>query len=196
MPQRVSELQNIQPISNIPSVLANGGILSYERAAALRHASVAMQEVQDRRDRKQVPGGRLLHHYANLYFCARNPMMYSRRHLKNQLCVLQIDRRILTQQGVVIADRNAASGYVRFLRSPDGLHHLELDMIYADSWTHPGNEIEYYKHKSIKCAEVLVPDAVPNDRIIGAYVANRTAEQLLLEHGFNKPITVNAHMFF
>src|SRR5262245_16376391 len=78
MDPRVAELHCIMPMANIASVLEHG-ILSYERAARLQHHSVAMQPVQDRRDRKQVPGGLKLHQYANLYFHARNPMLYKRK---------------------------------------------------------------------------------------------------------------------
>jgi hypothetical protein len=48
------------PLDNIPSVLKHG-ILSNERVAKLSHRSVAMQEVQERRDVKQVPRGLKLH---------------------------------------------------------------------------------------------------------------------------------------
>lgn len=86
MDARVTEFQCIMPLENIPSVLAHG-ILSYELAARLPHRSVAMEEVQDKRDVKQVPGGLKLHQYANLYFHARNPMMYKRRGNASGLCV-------------------------------------------------------------------------------------------------------------
>lgn len=74
MDARVTEFHCIMPIGNVPSVLEHG-ILSYELAAKLAHHSVAMPEVQDLRDKKQVPGGLKLHQYANLYFHARNPML-------------------------------------------------------------------------------------------------------------------------
>jgi hypothetical protein len=67
MSHRVTELHNIMPIDNVSSVLAQG-IVSYERAQALQHASVALMAVQERRDNKLVPGGLRLHQYANLYF--------------------------------------------------------------------------------------------------------------------------------
>jgi len=53
---RVTELHCIMPIGNITSVMTHG-ILSYERAAKLAHHSVAMQALQDKRDRKHVPRG-------------------------------------------------------------------------------------------------------------------------------------------
>lgn len=49
MDPRVTELHCIMPMENIGSIMQHG-ILSYERAAALEHASVAMQPVQVRHD--------------------------------------------------------------------------------------------------------------------------------------------------
>src|SRR5258708_3510815 len=102
------------PIANLGSVMTHG-ILSYERAAKLAHHSVAMQPVQDRRDQKQVPGGLKLHQYANLYFHARNPMLFKRQAEAPNLCILQVSTQVLDIDGSVISDQNAASDYVRFL---------------------------------------------------------------------------------
>ncbi|HLH97550.1 MAG TPA: DarT ssDNA thymidine ADP-ribosyltransferase family protein [Xanthobacteraceae bacterium] len=63
MDSRVTELHCIMPIANLGSVRAHG-ILSHERAAKLPHQSVALPQVQDRRDKKQVPRGLKLHQYA------------------------------------------------------------------------------------------------------------------------------------
>jgi hypothetical protein len=114
MDLRVTEFQCIMPLENIPSVLKHG-ILSNEGAAKLPHRSVAMQEVQERRDLKQVPRGLKLHQYANLYFHARNPMMYKRKESVADLCVLCVSLDVLKVEGVVLADCNASSNYVRFL---------------------------------------------------------------------------------
>lgn len=194
MPHRVTELHNIMPISNIPQVLQHG-ILSNEEAAKLSHDSVALSVIQERRDIKRVPGGLKLHQYANLYFCARNPMMYLRKEDAPVLCVLQIAKNILTMPNIVISDRNAASDYVRFLKSPEGLRELQHDLIFATYWTHD-DPFEQMKRKSIKCAEVLVPHRVPADLIVGAYVLNATAETRLREAGFDRPITRNPNLFF
>lgn len=91
------------PLENIASVLEYG-ILSHERAAKLRHRSVAMAAVQDRRDKKQVPGGLKLHQYANLYFHARNPMLYKRKDDSANICILRISTTVLQGEGVVITD--------------------------------------------------------------------------------------------
>lgn len=108
MNPRVKEFQCIMPLENIPSVLKLG-ILSHERAAKLKHRSVAMEEVQEKRDLKHVPGGLKLHQYANLYFHARNPMLYKRKGECDNLCVLQVSIDVLKLDGVVLSDSNASS---------------------------------------------------------------------------------------
>jgi ssDNA thymidine ADP-ribosyltransferase DarT-like protein len=139
--ERVTEFHCIMPIANIRSVLTHG-ILSYERAAKLEHHSVALQPVQDRRDRKQVPGGLKLHQYANLYFHARNPMLYKRKDEAPSLCVLRVSMEVLELNGTVISDQNAASDYVRFLH-PRQWKLLDFDAIYAMDWRHPGDAEVY-----------------------------------------------------
>lgn len=102
------------------------GILSYENAAKFKHDSVALQPVQDKRGQKQVPGGLRLHQYANLYFHARNPMLFKRKDEAPALCVLRISTQVLRLNGTVISDQNAASDYVRFLH-PSQWELLDFD---------------------------------------------------------------------
>ena len=182
------------PIENIPSVLAHG-ILSHERASKLAHATVAMEVIQEKRDKKQVPGGLKLHQYANLYFHARNPMMSKRRHEAPKLCVLRVASRVLMIQGTVISDQNAASTYVRFY-APDQISLLNLDTIFARSWKHPEDQIREWKHSSAKCAEVLIPQRIPPELIEGAFVLNSIAKKSLTEVGFLRSITIDADLFF
>jgi hypothetical protein len=194
MDPRVTEFQCIMPISNVPSILAHG-ILSYERAARLPHHSVAMQGIQDRRDQKQVPGGQRLHQYANLYFHARNPMLYKRKDEAAELCVLRVSTEVLTVEGTVLADCNASSDWVRFLH-PSQWRLLDFDDIYANDWRHPDDPAAYYRHRSRKCAEVLVPHCVEPGRLLGAYVVNQASAQRLAGIGFALPITINPVLFF
>ena len=75
---RQTGLYNIQVIENVPSIMREG-LLSNERARRIRHRSIAMNEVQERRDNIKVPNGLRLHQYANVYFDPRNPMLSARR---------------------------------------------------------------------------------------------------------------------
>jgi hypothetical protein len=182
------------PMGNVASVLAHG-ILSYERAAKLPHRSVALQPVQDRRDKKRVPGGLKLHQYANLYFHARNPMLYKRRAEVNHLCVLRVATAVLALPGVVITGENAASDYVRFL-APAQWALLAWDDIFATDWRHPDDQVAYWRHKSRKCAEVLVPHRVEARFVTGAYVVNGAAQARLAALGCTLPLVIEPVLFF
>ena len=191
---RVTEFQCIMPLENIPSVMALG-ILSNERAAKVAHHSVALEVVQERRHQKQVPGALKLHQYANLYFHARNPMLYKRKDAAASLCVLRVSREIWHIEGVIIADRNASSDYVRFLHpSQEAL--LDYDAIYAVDWRHASDPIGYYRHRSQKCAEVLAPHVVEPSYLMGAYAVDPSIAAKLKGAGFGLPVTINPGMFF
>lgn len=153
-----------------------------------------MHEVQERRDKKRVPAGLRLHQYANLYFHARNPMLYKRKDDADSLCVLRVSTQILHLAGVVITDQNAASDWVRFLH-PRQLHLLDFDAIFAMDWRHLNDPIAYRSHRSKKCAEVLVPHFVDPKFLIGAYVVSSDVATQLSQVCV-LPITIDASMFF
>jgi hypothetical protein len=194
MDPRVTELHCIMPIVNIPSVKKHG-ILSYDRADALPHKSVALPPVQERRDQKQVPGGLRLHQYANLYFHARNPMLYKRLDESQSLCVLRVSTDVFNARGVVVTDCNAASDYARYL-APNQWPLINFDDVFALDWRHPGNPPRYYQHRSRKCAEVLVPNGVAYNLVRGAYVIDMSAQRNLISVDFDRPIEVNPGFFF
>ena len=194
MDPRITEFHCIMPIANVCSVMVHG-ILSNERAARLQHHSIALQPVQDRRDQKHVPGGLKLHQYANLYFHARNPTMYVRRDEAPNLCILRVAKQVVELKGTVICDQNAASDYVRFLH-PRQWTVLDFDAIYALDWTHPNDPAAYYRHKSQKCAEVLVPQRVEVQFVTGAYVVDADAMSRLCALGLDLPVTPNPVLFF
>lgn len=195
MHEYIQELHYIVTITNVPSILENG-ILCYEIASNVAHTSVALGEVQERRAKKRIPGGLPLHRYVNLYLNARNPMLF--RLMKNvleDLCILRIDRDVIEHPGVVLTDRNASSDYVTFYTLSESVGKLDVDRIYARYWKHD-DQIEEWEHKSIICAEVLVPHTVTGKHIVGAYVTGEHSKESLLRAGFDREILVNPDMFF
>jgi hypothetical protein len=87
----LEELHNIQHVANLPSILTHG-ILSKDRSRSLgKHNSVALQVIQDRRERVIVPNAnRRLHSYANLYFSAAK---------QNDVAASRTARRIVCSPG-------------------------------------------------------------------------------------------------
>ena len=185
---------NIMPLENMPSVVDNG-ILSYYKSKSIKHTSVALEGVQERREQVKIPNGGKLHSYANMYFSCRNPMMYKRKDNAENLCILAISTEVLNIDGCVLSDQNSSTDLVKFYTPEDGLNHINFDLVFAQYWN-VGDYYEQRKRKAIKCAEILVPDFVPYDYIIGAFVINKESEQKLLDFGFNKIIAINATPFF
>jgi hypothetical protein len=190
----LQELGYITPIETVPSILANG-ILSHKRADRLLHRTIAMPEIQDRRAKVVVPGGRALHDYANLYICPRNPMLLKRRDQHAEICVLRVSAELIELPNVVVTDSNAASKYARFRPAPEGLTIVDRERTFAEWWTHD-DQIEQWRHQAQKCAEVLVPDAVPPIYVIGAYVSNKDSGTQLQHLAPNLTVTIDGRMFF
>jgi hypothetical protein len=191
----ITELHYITAIANLPSILRHG-ILSHTLADRLAHDSVAMPEIQERRRNTQIPGARPLHEYANLYFDAHNPMLSRCRSKNNEICVLQIDSTVLDQVGVIVTDRNAASSWRRFLSVASGLSIIDRERVFARYWTHQDDPYDEMIHKSQKCAEVLVPDRVDLEFIVGAYVANEIGLQTFQGINSQLPVRIHNAMFF
>lgn len=121
--------------------------------------------------------------------------MFKRRDEAENLCVLQVSTEARFIEGAVLTDRNASSAWVRFL-SIKQVHLLDLNAIYAADWRHPNNSMAYRHHKSLKCAEFLVPHVLPPRFLTGAYVVNKDSLSALQRSGFNLPITVDPDLFF
>lgn len=188
------ELHYIAPIANVASVMRRG-ILCKRESKRLKAVSVAMEDIQAIRANKVVPGGGRIHDYANVYFTARNPMLFklSERHTK--LCVLRVSADILDFEGAVIADGNAASQYTAFWPSPSGLKKVDADLVFAEYWTDEDQFMQWHK-KRTKCAEVLVPDKIDPRHILGAYVSCEEVRQALQAASPELEITVNPNLFF
>lgn len=192
--RELRELHYITAIKNIRSIM-RGGLLSHDRAEKVPHESVAMAEVQEIRARRRVPGALRLHSYVNLYINARNPMMYKRHDMHQELCVLQVSPEVLDLPDVVVADRNAAS-VPRFSPAPDGLMTIDEQLVFAEYWTHRDDRQFQIHHSHVMCAEVLVPHKVDPAYIRGAYVSCKSSQILLNDAAPNLEVTINPHLFF
>lgn len=111
----VTELHFITHCENLASI-AQFGIHCHTTMVKTPHRSVANASVQDLRAGVVVPGGMRLHEYANVYFDARNPMMYVVRRVSSvrEIAVVRLDSNILDLPGVVVTDGNAASSTTEF----------------------------------------------------------------------------------
>ena len=124
----LGELHYIALICDVPS-MCRLGILSHRAARSVKHGSIALADVQNLRRSVLIPGGGRLHDYANLYICARNPMLFRRKGRHRELAVLRLTPDVLDIDGTIVSDGNAASKYVRFSPSPAGLSRVDYERV-------------------------------------------------------------------
>ena len=111
------------------------------------------------------------------------------------MCVLRISLDVLAMPGVVITDCNAASDYARFL-DPAQWKLIDFDDVLADNWTHSDNPRRYFQHKSRKCAEVLVPNRIPVEFVLGALVIDAATRAKLAAVAPHLAVSVDPGLFF
>lgn len=190
----IIELYFITDIRNVSSIMTNG-ILCHKRAQKIEHSSIALEDVQNRRENKKIPGTkRELHDYANVYFDAHNPMLSRVRHKNDSICVLRVKKDILALADVIVTDQNASRD-CWFKPVDEGLRLLKAEEVFAMWWTNSGNSFDEYRLKGVKCAEVLVPDLIQPDYIFGVYVANDKAK-MAFRKATGLPIQIKQDMFF
>jgi hypothetical protein len=172
----------ITHIENVPSILQRG-ILAHELVLSQQ---VPFKPVYDaaivsNRKGKATPDRESLWEYANLYFQARNPMMYRvvQEKTSKELAVIGVVPTVLQGPGVLLTDGNAASRPTEFYRVEEGLKVIQAQwrIIQAEYW----NELDGSKRKIM--AECLVPERIPPDRIHSIFVddhdvKNRVAAML------------------
>ena len=194
MDPSVTEFHSIMPMANVASVMERG-ILCREFAARLKRKPIALQSLPDQNRQGHVPGGLKLNQYARLYFDARNPLLFKLKGEAKPLCVLSVSVNALDIRGVVLADRDAASDYVRFF-APAQWSLLRFDDIFAQDWQDRDDLVARWRHEALKGTELLAPECVEPEFVIGAYVASETAREQLKETGFQRWIAVDPWLFF
>ena len=122
-------------------------------------------------------------------------MMYKRQAQHQELCVLRVSPEVPDVANVVITDGNASSDYTRFAPASKGLSIVDRDLTFAEFWADP-DPIQKYRKGSAKCAEVLVPDKVNIEFIMGAYVSCQQALAAFQALGTGISVVINSHLFF
>jgi hypothetical protein len=194
--EHLKELQYITHVDNVPSICAVG-ILSNRLARRQNHKSVADPEVQERRKGKRVPGGLLLHDYANLYVTARNPMLFRRirEGQIDELCVVRISTDVLDLDGVVVTDRNAAKFGCGFKTPLEGVRDIDRELLDRTYWG-DGDALEQDRCWNTKFTEVLVPKQLGPEHLRGLYVGTSAARAALVSQKLPLTITRNGRLFF
>ena len=195
----IKNLYYITHIDNLPSILERG-ILSHEsiEEARIQPTHIYNTDIVNKRREKNTPDRKSLWSYANLYFQARNPMMYRVVHEKEKgtknLAVISVAKEILQTPGVFITDGNAANEPTQFYFPSNGLKMLgqQWRIIQSEWW----NSLDGSKRKIM--AECLVPNSIRPEFINSIYVADEETRVSVSEKVAPRSISVipEPKMFF
>lgn len=192
-------LYNINALKNLPSIFSYG-LLSKNRLRknyAHQEVDLSNPDVQNRRDYIKIANHGELHDYANLYFDARNPMMYNIINHKDldDLCIICIDKGVLDLEDTIVTDRNAASELALFEKPEKGLKFINFELVFAQYWEDP-DYLEKAEKKAIKCAEVLVLNKVPIEYLVKIKVATPFAKREVESLNLGVPVEIDSYKFF
>ncbi|MFN8969687.1 MAG: DUF4433 domain-containing protein, partial [Pseudanabaena sp.] len=129
-------LYHMTHISNLASIIRYG-LLSHNVAHKLNliQSDISDSDVQNiRAGLKDKIYNRSLHEYVPLYFSPRNPMLYRRKEIQEDIVILGLDPNLLFESKIVISDGNAAAGDTLFYGSTDSLHELKWEIVRAKFW--------------------------------------------------------------
>lgn len=164
----ISKIEHMVHHKNLENVLRSG-LLSHKLAheQGLIKEDISMPEVQNLRSNKQIQvGDRVfqLHEFVPFYFNTRNPMLYRRRNIQNELVILCVDASVLNQEHTIFSDGNAANRPTKFFKGSSNLPNVPFELIFGGSWN---SEDEAVKKENVRkmCAEVLVYPSVSVDLI-------------------------------
>lgn len=198
MPKYIKELYYITHIDNIPSILRDG-IFSHRliNERKITYTPIYDKEIVAGRSQKHVTDQKTLWDFANLYFQARNPMLYRVLHERplEEVAVIGLRRDVMNQTGVFFTDGNARNNVTIFVsksRSEGLLRNITENTQEVEWWS----EADGSKRRIM--AECLVPETVSPEYIQTIYVANLNVQDRVLKiiGRDDVPIIPQADMFF
>jgi hypothetical protein len=190
----IKSLYYITHVDNLPSILERG-ILSHQRMIDenVPYTPIYDAQIVTRRQSRMTPDNKSLWEYANLFFQARNPMMYRviLESDKSQIAVLAVNRQVLRIPELFIATGNAASAESAILPFKDGCDSLDWKALNSEWW------IPEDGSKRRIMAECLIPAVVPPHHIHTIYVANvQSADSIRKKVPPSVSVVPEPHMFF
>jgi hypothetical protein len=177
---RQSAYYYILHINNLKEVLEKG-IYSHNKVLELgiKPEMISNSEVMELRKGRKIEGEKTLWDYANVYFQARNPMLWTiiKKYGVENIVVLGLRPTIHNLEGVRIANGNAArlseTGIFPKSQLKEVFNSIRKEL-----------NFEYWKEgddsKRKIMAECLVPDNIPSEYINSIFVANNVVRDKII----------------
>lgn len=173
---------------NIPTILEKGILSNKTAHGDLSPIDISNSDVQKRRGRIEPFYNRAVHEYAPLYINAKNPMLYVRKDIQHELCIIEISLSVLKESNFVFTDGNAASQDTKFYKEPSELSALPWDVMKASYWT------DFPDGKRKRCAEVLIYPKIGPEHILRVHCCSGETFRTISSYPCNSAIS--PHLFF
>jgi len=165
------ELYHITHVNNLRSIVENG-LLSHSVAhnQGLVTEDISLNDVNKRRDKLEPYNQKSLHDYVPLYINPKNPMLFLRKILSDDLIIIAVSSDTMLYDTCLFTDGNAASRSTSIYKDLTNLRKLDWDCIKGEYWDN------FQDGKRKKCSEVLILDRIPIDRINRIITNNQDME--------------------
>ena len=150
----INYLYHLTSVDNMASIYRHG-LMSHNSAHGHGYVQrdIADQNVIARRREKEI-FGQELHDFVPLYFTYRNPMLFRRRNIQDDVVIICVHNSLLFHPGAIFSDGNAASNRTRFFDDLNDLSAIDWECIGAERWT------DFDDGRRKRCAEALIPHQV------------------------------------
>ena len=165
------ELYHITHINNLKSIIVHG-LLSHTAAhnQGLITKDISLKDVNMKRAKLEPYNQRSLHDYVPLYINPKNPMLFLRKILSDNLIIIAVSSDTMLYDTCLFTDGNAASRSTSIYKYLINLNKLDWDCIKGEYWDN------FQDGKRKKCSEVLILDRIPIDRINRIITNNQNME--------------------
>lgn len=159
----ITKLWHMTHRDNITTIMDKGILCHSAAHNSFRPTDISFESVQHWRTRIDPINKKPLHNYAPTYLNIRNPMLYVKRDINRDLCLIEISLSVLYESQFVFTDGNAAAKNTRFFNSSLDVHGLPWDVLKAEYWN------DYIDGKRKRCAEVLIYPLIKPEYISRVY---------------------------
>jgi hypothetical protein len=185
----VKVLWHMTHYTNIPNILKYGLLNHYDSINRnLNNVDISNPEVQKWRDGREEIYNHRIHDYAPLYINPRNPMLYVRRRISSELCLIEVTLSVLAEHKFLVSDGNAASRNTVFYNKLNHLSSLPWEVINTNFWP------DFDEGKRKMCSEVLIYPNISPDYIGNIHCCSKRTIQLL--SGCGRNVCESNHLFF
>lgn len=170
----VKSIWHMTHYSNVQGILQNGLLSNID---ANPNIDISEQSVQRHRYRSEPCYGQPINSYVPFYINIKNAMLYSRRKIQSEVCILEVDITSIAEDDFIFTDGNAAARDTSFFCDIKDINQLPWNVLGGLYWS------GYTDGKRKRSAEVLIKSPLDPRFIKNIYCKNIWTKEYLQTQG-------------